>query len=221
MGWGKISGYVVSLCGLDLATHYQLLPQRWLDFQNSPDEELPESQSCFDLVPSHSSTGTVLFYSSIIRMLLLISCFKLCQKKSIPKFIHPYMSLLTMTTTFTFCSVTMWRLLLDSEPPNTVAYSGYIFLLTIDITFPISEYLFCQYIIKNSGAVTKPEELEKGQDKKKSKKDDDEEKEERTVPFFIMTKKLSYWYKSEWRLIAFGYVLLMFGISGILDLHLQ
>ena len=176
MEWEKLSGYLALICGVDIQLHYQLMSDAVLntgDSLHTTNESLTsQSNSTITTVytsQSHSKTATILYYSSIIRMLLVLTCFIVCKKKCLPKIIQPYMHYVMMTTVFILCSLTMWRLLLDSEPPNTVAYFGYIFLLSVDITFLFTEYGFCRYVMKNSGAITEPDESEKDHDQKKSK----------------------------------------------------
>ena len=213
INWERLLLYMISTCGLDVPVHYQYIPKD--DQETEFQEEIAGFKDYFLLNTSHSKSAKLLFYSAICRTLLLCFCYRVCKQKAVPRFVQPHLHHVIMTISFVFSSLTVWRLLWDSEPPNSISYFAYWFFLTIDVIFILIGYAFNHYIITNSVAVSEedsPEEEDKS-DKKKSK-GEKENSEERKVPFLVMLKKGTNWYKAEWMSLIAGYVLIAVGTSG-------
>ena len=206
--WIEMTLYLTVISAVDIAVHYQCIPDQEGERTSKQDKE---GSHFFQLGIVHAPTGNVLCCSSIFRTVLLFLSFRICEQKCVPKFVQPYVHYITMTTAFVFCSITMWRFLLDSEPPKNILYFGYQFLLVTDVIFTLTEYAFNRYVLNHSGAVSDATEKE---DAKMSKKKKKEKKKERTVPFLVMLKKLSFWYTSEWLPIIGAYTLMIIGSLG-------
>ena len=209
--WADVTLYLAVICVVDIAVHYQYIPNQEEHEEEGILKRDEPGSHFFQLGIAHSLTAKVLCCSSVFRTGLLFLSFRICEQKCIPKFIQPYIHHITMTAAFVFCSITMWRFLLDSEPPKSIHYFGYLFLILADVIFTLAEYALNRYVLKHSGAVT---DVSENEDAKMSKKKKEEEKKERTVPFLVMLKKLSFWYTSEWLAITGAYTLMMIGTLG-------
>ena len=126
---------MISIGGLDTAVHYQYIPEDHYRQDATFQEDVPEPQDYFTLRQNHSTSAKLLFYSAVCRTLLLFACYMVCNRKAIPRFLQSHMHHALMTICFIFCSLTVWRLLWDSEPPNNISYFAYWFFLTVDVIF--------------------------------------------------------------------------------------
>ena len=206
--WMKMTLFLAAFCTVDIAVHYQYIP---VEKQDIISAENKQGSHYFTLGLEHSFTANILWFSSICRAVLLFLLFRICEQKCIPKFIQPHIHYVTMTMTFIFCSITMWRLLLDSEPPNSIFYFGYLCYCSLDVMFTLAEYVFNRHVIKQSGAVG-DDALENEDTKRQKRKK--KKKKERTVPFLTMVKKLTFWYTSEWLPMVVAYSLMTIRTFG-------
>ena len=132
VNWWAMATYLVSICCADVAVHYQYTTGS--DKESfSAKEEGTLLGDYFSLSSIHAASAKILLLSSVSRTIFSLILYVLCKTKTIPTIVQPYMYYINFTMTFILCCLTMWRVLLDSEPPNDILHFAYTFLILVDL----------------------------------------------------------------------------------------